>query len=182
MGEPEQAPALHVSVLVQALWSLHALPLGADDEGRHAPSELHAPTEHSGMPSEQAEPIGAGIAPQMPLEGSHTPTWHPTSNAEQSLGLPPPHCPALHVLFVLQGSPESTHGALSLLGSGFPTHFPVAGSQATLLHSFNGENEQSLGSPMQSPMWHTPLDWQRSVGVHAAPSFTGVTLQDFDSS
>ncbi len=76
----------------------------------------------------------------------------------------------------------STQGASSLFGSGVAAHFPVIGSQATLLHSVSGENEQSLGSPMHSPTLHTPLIWQRSVGVHAVPSFTGVALQDFEFS
>jgi hypothetical protein len=58
----------------------------------------------------------------------------------------------------------------------------VAGSQDTTLHSLSGENPQFLGSPMQSPMWHTPLTWQRFVGMHAVPSFTGATSQDFDFS
>src|SRR5688500_8681351 len=120
-----------MSAWVQELWSLHATLLGPG-LATHAPSGLHSPAKHSGMPSEQAAPTGAGAAPQMPLSWSHTPTWHPTLNCEQSLGMPPPHCPAVHVLFVLQGSPLSTHAASSLSGSGSPSHSPVAGLQATL--------------------------------------------------
>src|SRR3954464_9933185 len=114
------------------------------------------------MPSLQAVPIGAGAEPQMPVVAPHTPTSHPTLNAEQSLAVPLPHCPAVHVLLTLQRSPVSTHGASSLLGSTVAVHLPVAGRQATVLHSFSGENAQLLVSPTQSPMWHTPLTWQRS--------------------
>src|SRR5262245_33799272 len=134
------------------------------------------------MPSVQAVPTGAFAGPQKPFMESHTPTSHPTSYAEQSLATPPPHCPFLHVLLTLQRSPVSTHGASSCFGSGVASHFPVAGLQATELHSFSGENVQSLGSPLQSPVWHTPLTWQRSVGVHAVPSFTGVASHFFMSS
>src|SRR5262245_18484412 len=110
------------------------------------------------MPSLQAVPTGAGVPLQMPVPESHTPSWHPTLSAEQSLGKPPPHSPILHVLLVLQRSPVSTHGVLSLLESGVPMRFPVAGSQPTALHSFSGEKEQSLGRPVHIPRWQTPSD------------------------
>src|SRR5262245_34195228 len=44
---PEQVPAIHVSISVQELWSLHKLPLGPA-EARHMPFASHAPTEHWG--------------------------------------------------------------------------------------------------------------------------------------
>ena len=67
--------------------------------------------------------MGAGVGPQKPFATSHTPTSHPTLNAEQSLAEPPPHCPDAHVFLVLQRGPVSTHGASSLLGSAVAAHF-----------------------------------------------------------
>ncbi len=93
----------------------------------------------------QAVPTGAFVAPQSPVVLSHAPTWHPLSRLEQSLAVPPPHCPAEHVLPRLHRSPVSSQGVPFLVGSGVPAHIPVLESQATVLHSLSGENVQSFG-------------------------------------
>ena len=120
--------------------------------------------------------------PQRPLVLSHIPIWHPEVSPEQSWGLPPTHCPDEHALATLQRSPVRTQSVPSLVGSGVPAHFPVLESQATVLHSLSGENAQSLGWPMQTPVVHAPSTWHRSVGVQAVPSFTGATPQDLEVS
>jgi hypothetical protein len=57
-----------------------------------------------------------------------------------------------------------------------PTHFPVAGSQVTVLHSVSGELLQSLGVPTQLPTTHLPLTVQLSFTGQAMPSFAGAEL------
>src|SRR6185437_14250568 len=112
----------------------------------------------------------------MPLVGSHAPTAHPTSIEEQSLGVPPTHCPAEHDLPTLQRSPVYTHGLPSWVGSGVATHNPFIGSHIIVLHSASGELLQSLGTPMQVPTVHTPLTVHLSLGAQAVPSFAGVEV------
>jgi hypothetical protein len=142
---------MHVFMPVQALWSLQAVPFGAAPEMVHAPAEVHEPRLHSGIPTVQWVPTGAVCELQIPVMESHFPTWHPTSSDEQSFGVPPAQLPFTHVLLVLQRSPVRTHALPSLVGSGVPTHLPVLESQAVVLHSLSGENEQSFGVPTHFP-------------------------------
>src|SRR4051812_49976652 len=124
-GVPPQAPTVHMSALVQTLWSLHAVPL-ATGVGTHMPRASHAPVLHEVIPLVQAVPAGRGTPPQLPLTASHTPISQPTVNAEQSLGVPPMHMPAEHALPTLQRSPVSTQLAPSFMGSGVGAHLPSA--------------------------------------------------------
>jgi hypothetical protein len=65
------------------------------------------------MPSAHDLADGRDIGPQMPVEGSHTPISHATSNAEQSLGSAAHTLPGLAGLVDLQRSPVSTQGSCS---------------------------------------------------------------------
>jgi len=148
--EPVQTPVWHVSVCVQALPSLQAVPFGAFGFeqvpviGLQVPATWHWPlAEHvtgfepvqtpawqvsvcvQALPSLHAVPFGAFGFEQVPVVGLQVPaTWH-WSLAEHVTGLVPVHVPTWHVSVCVQALP-SLHavpfGAFGL------EQVPVAGS------------------------------------------------------
>ena len=116
--EPVQTPAWHVSVCVQALPSLHAVPFAAlgfeqvPVAGSQVPATWHwslaehvtgfepvqTPDWHvsvcvQALPSLHAVPLAAPGFEQAPVAGSHVPaTWH-WSLAVHVTGLEPEHVP-----------------------------------------------------------------------------------------
>src|SRR5262249_19877867 len=136
-GVPAHAPAVHTSLVEQVSWSLHAVP-SATWVAMHMPLTSHAPVLQTGIPVVHAVPAARGTPLQEPFIASHIPAKHPTVIAEQSLAVPPWHMPAWHVLPTVQRSPVSTHVAPFFAASGVGSHFPVAVSQATVLHSLYG--------------------------------------------
>src|SRR5256712_240366 len=118
-GPPPRAPPSHVSALVQALPSSHAVPFGLAGleqkpvAGLHVPMSWHSswarqttgtpgtqlPATHA-SPTVQASPSSQGVASaaagfeQSPVDGSHVPaSWH-WSRAVQTTGTPGTQPPA----------------------------------------------------------------------------------------
>src|SRR5262245_28766699 len=72
------SPELHLSLVVQASWSLQAVPSAAA-AALQLPLVSHVPISHWPMPSVHLVPIGPSSGTQPPVMASHTPTMHSTS-------------------------------------------------------------------------------------------------------
>ena len=157
-----QTPVWHVSLCVQALPSLHAVPFGAlgfeqmPVAGSQVPATWHwplavhvtglepvqTPVWHvsvcvQALPSLQAVPFGALGFEHVPVAGLHVPaTWH-WSRAVHVTGLEPVQTPVWHVSVCVQALP-SLH-AVPFGAAGFE-HRPV-------------------------PVSHVPATWHGSLAV-----------------
>src|SRR5439155_1035015 len=183
---PAQSPLWQVSVCVQALPSLHAVPLLAVGLEHWPVAVLQVPaTWHwseavqttgllpvqsplwqvsvcvQALPSLHAVPsIVAGFE-HAPVAGLQVPaTWH-WSEAVQTTGLLPVHTPLSQVSVWVQRSPSLQAVPLAL--GGFE-HVPVAGSQLPAVWHWSEAGQTTGLAPV-----HTPLS-QVSVWVQPSPS------------
>jgi hypothetical protein len=189
--DPAHAPAWHASVWVQALPSLHGVPLAAGGlehcpvPGSQAPGTwqgsaavqvtgsdpVHVPLVHASLrvhplPSLQAEPFGFAGSEHAPVVGSQTPgAWH-WSSALQATGAPGLQVPVLHVSDVVQPLPSS-HAEPSAF-AGFE-HCPVAASQVPAAWHGSGSGHTTGFDPVQPPAWHVSVSVQLLPSSHAAP-------------
>jgi hypothetical protein len=190
--DPAHVPARHVSLCVQALLSLHAVPSGADgfeqtpDVGSQVPATWHAslaaqvtglaPTQapvtqvslcvHA-LLSLHAVPSGADGFEQTPDVGSQVPeTWH-ASLAAQATGFPPTHTPLVHTSVWVHALP-SLH-AVPFGTTGF-TQTPVLGSHAPATWHESIATQMTGLPPAHAPPVH------KSVWVQAFPSLQAVPL------
>jgi hypothetical protein len=184
---PVHVPAWQVSLWVQALPSLQAVPLALGEleqtpvDGLHVATShwsgavqvtglapVHTPARHvsvcvQALSSLQAVPSALGEPEQVPVDGSQAATWH-WSPAVQTTGSLPAHTPAWQVSVWVQALP-SLQAAPSALGELEQT--PFDGLQVATWHW--SETVQVTGL---LPV-HTPA-WQVSVWVQALPSSQAV--------
>src|SRR5437879_6644512 len=189
---PVQTPLWQVSVCVQALPSLQALPLtfaGFEHVpvvGEQVPATWHwsEAVQTTGLlpvqtplwqvsvcvhalPSLQVLPLAFAGFEHVPVVGEQVPAvWH-WSEAVQATGLLPVHTPLWQVSVCVQALPSLQ--ALPLAFAGFE-HVPVAGSQVPAVWHWS-EAVQATGLLGV----HTPL-WQVSVCVQALPSLQVLPL------
>src|SRR2546428_43507 len=189
---PVHTPLWQVSVCVQALPSLQALPLvfaGFEHvpvAGEQVPATWHW-SEAVGkrgvlrgrrplwketgcvqaLPSLQALPLVFAGFEHVPVEEEQVPAaWH-WSEAVQSMGLLPVHAPLWQVSVCVQALPSLQ--ALPLAFAGFE-HVPVAGSQVPAVWHWSEAGQTTGLLPV-----HTPL-WPVSVLVQALPSSQVLSL------
>ena len=183
---PWQTPFLQVSADVHAFPSSQGVPLvfcldsQAPVVGSHAPKKqaeskeeqsisaplwqtpwLQLSSKVQGFESSQAVPSSRKTALHTPSAGSQAPAVHAVFEAEQSLGVPPVHAPAVHESPIVHGFASSQ---VVPSWTGIALHAPSAESQAP--------TEQAESSPEQSGRWppvQTPAE-HVSVAVHASPS------------
>jgi hypothetical protein len=184
-------PLWHVSTWVQALPSLHAVPLEAAGlvhwpvEGSHAPATwhwseavqvtgfdpVHAPLWQASawvqaLPSLHGVPLEAAGLVHCPVVGSHVPaTWH-WSKAVQATWLPALQTPAWQVSFrshalpSLQAVPSATAGLL---------HCPVVGLQAPAAWHESEAVQVTGFDPTHAPAWQVSFCVQALPSLHAVP-------------
>src|SRR5438094_591123 len=183
---PTQAPAVQVSVRVQALPSSQLVPLGlagllqTPDAGSQVPAVWHwlaavhttgfAPTQApawqvslcvQALASLQLAPLGLAGLLQAPVAGLQTPAvWH-WSAAVHTTGFPPTQAPASQVSVRVQALPSS-HGAPSSLGG--LVQVPDAGLQTPAVWHWSAAVHTTGFPPAQAPAS------QVSVCVQALPS------------
>jgi len=145
--EPTHAPAVHASVCVHALPSLHVVPSAAFGfehvpvDGLHVPTAwhwsaatqttglapVHVPLSHvsvcvQALPSLQVVPFAAAGFEHVPVNGLHVPTaWH-WSDAVHVTGFAPVHVPLSHASVCVHALP-SLH-VVPFAAAGFE-HCPV---------------------------------------------------------
>jgi hypothetical protein len=189
---PPQAPAVHTSLVVQALPSSHALPsalAGFEHKpvvGSHVPATwheseavqmtgfdpTHAPDRqafvcrHAFVPA-HAAPSGLLGFEHLPVIGSHVPArWH-GSDALHTTGFDPTHVPAWQV-FVCK------HGLVpvQVAPSGFVgfEHFPVVGSHVPGVWHASEAAHTTGFDPTHEPAWQVFVCWHASAPVHVVPS------------
>src|SRR5437016_5498140 len=188
--EPTQVPLWQVSVCVQALPSVHAVPFVFGGLEHTPVVVLQVPTSwhwseavqttgllpvHTplwqvsvwvqALPSLQALPLAFAGFEHVPVAGSQVPAvWH-WSEAVQTTALPV-HTPLWQVSVCVHALPSLQ--VLPLAFAGFE-HVPVAGSQVPAVWHWS-EAVQTTALPV-----HTPL-WQVSVRVHALSSLQVLPL------
>jgi hypothetical protein len=144
-SSPTQVPSWQVSVLVQAL------------------------------PSLQAVPFGLGCFSHSPVVGLQTPTVHWSLNAgsvEQSFGGPAVQTPAWQVS-VVQALLSATQVVPSALGG--LEHRPVVGSQTPASWHWSEAVQVLGSPPVQTPSWQVSVCVQRSPSLQAVPlAFLGL--------
>jgi len=189
---PVQTPLWQVSVCVQALPSLQALPLifaGFEHVpvvGEQVPAVWHwseavqttglLPVQTplwqvsvcvQALPSLQVLPLAFAGLEHVPVVGEHVPaTWH-WSEAVQTTGLLPVHVPFWHVSVCVQAFP-SLHVA-PFAFAGFEQR-PVAGLHVPATWHWSEAAQLTGLLPVHVPFWHV------SVCVHALPSLHGAVL------
>src|SRR5437899_892902 len=187
-----QAPASQVSVWVQALPSLQALPsalLGLEQvplAGSQTPASWHwsraaqttgfVPVQMpdwqlsvwvQASPSAQAAPSVLFGLEQVPLAGSQTPaSWH-WSSTVQTTGFAPVQTPDWHESLCVQASPSEQ--ALPFALSGLE-QVPLAGSQMPASWHWSSAVQTTGAVPTQAPLWQVSLCVQASPSVQATPS------------
>src|SRR5947207_595935 len=183
---PTQAPAVQVSVRVQASPSSHGAPsslaglLQAPDAGLQAPAVWHwsaavhttglAPTQApaaqvsvrvQASPSSHGAPSSLAGLVQTPVAGLQTPAvWH-WSAAVHTTGFAPTQAPAWQVSVRVQALPSS-HGAPSSLAG--LVQMPDAGLQTPAVWHWSAAVHTTGSPPTQAPAS------QVSVCVQALPS------------
>src|SRR5437867_3398627 len=189
---PTQLPFWQVSVCVQALPSLQAVPLvlfvGAEHTpvaGLQVPGSWHwfavqttglAPTQLpfwqvsvcvQALPSLQAVPLVLFVgAEHMPVAGLQVPgSWH--WSAVQTTGLAPTQLPFWQVSVCVQALPSLQAVPLVLVVGA--EHMPVARSRRSSARHWSAVQTTGF-APTQLPFW------QASVCVQASPSLQAVPL------
>src|SRR5438034_599443 len=180
-GPPTHVPPLHVSLVVQALPSLHGAVLFVWTQ---PVAGLQLSVVHT-FPSSQ---LGAGPPTHVPplhvtcvvrasplLQGAVLFVWtqpvaglqlsvvHTFPSSQLGAG-PPTHVPPLHVSFVVQASP-SLHGAVLFVWTQ-----PVAGLQLSVVHTFPS-SQLGAGPPTHVPPLHVSFVVQASPSLHGAVLF-----------
>jgi hypothetical protein len=188
---PVQAPAWQLSLAVQALASLQAVPSGLAKAaqpvaGSHTPAVWHelaaqitggpplqAPPWHvsvevQALPSSHAVPFGFGVAAEhTPDCGLHTPAAkHGIPGAGQTTGFEPAHTPAAHVSVWVQPLPS-----LHIVPSGFAGNAqrPVCGAQVPAVWHAPGAPQTIGFAPTHTPLWQVSLVVQALPSLHVVP-------------
>src|SRR6266516_2169961 len=187
---PPHVPVWHVSPVVHASLSSHAVPsaFGGFEQPvagsqvpaswhwscavqttgsplTHAPAWHASPVVHASL-SSHAVPSGFGGFEQ-PVAGSQMPaSWH-WSCAVQTTGVPPTHVPAWHASPVVHASPSS-HAVPSSFG-GFEQR-PVDGSQIPASWHWSCAVQRTTAPPTHVPAWHVSPVVHASLSSHAVPS------------
>src|SRR5229473_1630177 len=198
---PTQLPLWQVSVWVQALPSLHAVPsvgvgLGQIPvAGSHVPATWHwsravqvmglLPTQLplwqvsvwvQALPSLHAVPSVAAGLEQMPVAGLHVPaTWH-WSRAVQVMGLLPTQLPLWQVSVWVQALP-SLH-AVPSVAVGLE-QIPVVGSHVPATWHWSRAVQVTGLLPTQIPLWQVSVWVQASPSLHGVPSGWEAQLEGF---
>src|SRR5437879_10317641 len=189
---PVQTPLWQVSVCVQALPSLQALPLtfaGFEHVpvvGEQVPATWHwsEAVQTTGLlpvqtplwqvsvcvhalPSLQVLPLAFAGFEHVPVVGEQVPAvWH-WSEAVQATGLLPVHTPLWQVSVCVQALPSLQVLPLAFAGL---EHVPVAGSQVPAVWHWSEAVQATALLPVQTPLW------QVSVCVEALPSLQVLPL------
>jgi hypothetical protein len=187
---PEQVPLVHVSPVVHASESSHDAPSAAGIApqplaGSHistvhglpssaqvvAPPPPHAPAPQTvavvhGLPSSQPVPSATFVKPHVPVAGSQSGAVHGFASSGQSIALPPPHAPAVHVVLEVHALPSSQ---LVPFATGVEPQ-PVAESQLSAVQGLPSPGQKTVEPPPHAPAVHV------LPSVHWSPSSQAVPL------
>ena len=194
-GPLRHAPDEHVSLDVHALPSSQAEPFGAAGFEQTPVAALHVPmpwhwsraVQTTGfvpthlpawqasvlvqaLASSQAVPFVLGVLEHAPVEGSHTPTLHPSSCERQSTAVPGLHerVDESHVSAPLQAFPSS-HAAFVVhpQGLGSVVQRPVESLHPSTVQAM--PSLQTRPGPPQVPFVHVSGVVQNLPSSHAVP-------------
>src|SRR5438034_211285 len=180
-GPPTHVPPLHVSLVVQALPSLHGAVLfvWTQPVAGLQLSVVHTfPSSQLGAgPPTHVPPLHVSFVVQaspslhrkgvvewtQPVAGLHLAVVQPVPSSRLG-GVPRAHVSPLHVSFVVQASP-SLHGAVLFVWTQ-----PVAGLQLSVVHTFPS-SQLGAGPPTHVPPLHVSFVVQASPSLHGAVLF-----------